>query len=91
MMLVVGFLNICLIVNKAMISLQRGKKKVTGRSHSFLPVENALCAKHQFSSLFLLGKLLLSGLKMALVGLKAGIIKSYQGIHSLGKPRLSRS
>lgn len=37
-----------------------------------------MCIKHRFSSLFLLSKLFLSVLKMASVGLNAGIIKSYQ-------------
>lgn len=46
-----------------------------------LSADDTLCVKHQFSSLFLLSKLLLSVLKMASVGLKAGIIKSYQGIN----------
>lgn len=53
-----------------------------------LSADNSLCVKHQFSSLFLSSKLLLSVLKMASVGLEAGIIKSYQGINKFWKRTL---
>lgn len=55
-------------------------KGTAGRSSGFLLLcrENTVCVKHRFSSLFLLSKLFLSVLKMALVGLKAGITKAYQ-------------
>jgi len=63
----------------------RGEKSLEEVVVFYLSVESTLCVKRQFSSLFLWSKLLLSVLKMASVGLKAGIIKSYQGINLFRK------